>query len=295
MSDLIISLFEKVLKKETGNDVKISSIKLLGGGCINSASRIKTNCGDFFAKWNHQGPADLFIREAESLSELKKANSSLKIPKVIAYSGPQDNYPAFLITEYINQSNESRIIQDEKLGRGLAEIHQFENEKFGFYTNNYCGVTLQNNSWNMDWVDFYSDQKIRYLTNLIYKKGSWGVSELKLIDQFLLRVEKLVSHRPAPSLTHGDLWSGNYLYTMSGPALIDPASYYADREFDLSLATMFGGFSEHFWGAYQEAYPLLPEWKTRNEIYMLYHYLNHFFLFGGGYGNQALSIIKKYL
>ncbi|MBX2844558.1 MAG: fructosamine kinase family protein [Flammeovirgaceae bacterium] len=295
MNDIIISLFEDVLKEDIEANLKISSIKLLGGGCINSASKIETNHGDYFAKWNSNCPPNLFVREAESLNELIKVNSSLKIPQVIAFSEPQANLPAYLITEFIDPSINSKKIQDEQLGRGLAEIHQFKNENFGFYSDNYCGATLQDNTWNIDCVGFYSNQRILHLANLIYKNGVWGTSELKLLDQFLSSIKNLISHKPQPSLNHGDLWSGNYLYSSEGPALIDPASYYADREFDLSLTTMFGGFSDGFWNAYNEAFPLPNDWKTRNEIYMLYHYMNHFYLFGGGYGNQALSIVKKYL
>ncbi len=120
------------------------------------------------------------------------------------------------------------------------------------------------------------------------------MNERKVYDQLLDKLPDRIGHLPKPSLNHGDLWSGNYLYSSNGPALIDPASYYADREFDLALMGMFGGFSPTVWDAYQETYPLPSAWKERHTLYQLYHYLNHYHLFGGHYGQQALQIAKKY-
>jgi protein-ribulosamine 3-kinase len=108
------------------------------------------------------------------------------------------------------------------------------------------------------------------------------------------RLPDLLGHQPAASLTHGDLWSGNYLPTAEGPALVDPACAYADRETDLALMAMFGGFSERVWAAYQEAWPLPDGWQQRQPLYQLYHYLNHHYLFGGGYGAQALALARSY-
>ena len=113
-------------------------------------------------------------------------------------------------------------------------------------------------------------------------------------ERLVSKLSTYLSHNPQISLTHGDLWSGNYLHTDQGPALIDPACYYADRECDLALMKMFGGFSQSVWDSYNATYPLDSEWKDRIDIYQLYHYLNHYLLFGGHYGAQAIEIAKKY-
>lgn len=118
---------------------------------------------------------------------------------------------------------------------------------------------------------------------------------LRTYEQLIDRLPNLIGHQPKPALNHGDLWSGNYMYAADGPALIDPASYYADREFDLAMMRMFGGFSSIVWSAYHEVYPLPKEWEERSDLYMLYHVLNHYYLFGGHYGQQALGIAKKYI
>jgi fructosamine-3-kinase len=106
----------------------------------------------------------------------------------------------------------------------------------------------------------------------------------------------LERHRPPASLLHGDLWSGNYAYTRDGePAIFDPATYYGDRETDLAMTELFGGFPREFYAAYQSAWPLDAGYATRKRLYNLYHVLNHFNLFGGGYLAQAQGLIDGLL
>ena len=291
MSNSINTLLEELLTKGLKQTVTITSAKALGGGCINHAMHLTTGADDFFAKWNDQPPVDLFVREAEALAELTQACTLLKIPQVIA-SKPLDEQPAVLITEYLAEGHQAQ--QEETLGRGIAELHQHEHQQYGFYHDNYCGATLQNNQWNSDWVAFFGQQRIAHLVQLIKERRGLSSADQQQYERLIDRLPQLIGHQPPASLNHGDLWSGNYLYTTQGPALIDPASYYADREFDLAMMKMFGGFSERVWSAYQEAYPLPPEWKSRQNLYMLYHYLNHYYLFGGSYEQQALSMVKQY-
>ena len=275
-------------------EVKIHSSNSIGGGCINNASKIETNVGDFFLKWNANCSADIFIREAESLTELKKAaDNNLLIPEVFI-SKKVDSTPGFLVTEYL-PTGYSNSNSDEKLGRGLAFIHQYKNENFGFYNNNYCGATLQNNSWTKSWIEFFRDNRLRFLLNLIQKERPLPTSEIKIYEKLLDRISKLIPENSDPVLIHGDLWSGNYIVSKKSPVLIDPASYYADREMEFSIITMFGGFSQQFYDAYNEVNPLPSDWRQRNRLYQLYHILNHYYLFGGGYQSQALSVAKSYV
>ena len=294
MNDKIYRYLETCLQNEIDNDLVLQDVSSLSGGCINAASKLVTNKGLFFAKWNANCPDDLFLREAESLIELRKAKTELVIPEVFLALEPKDNQPALLLTEFIEPASD-RSKQDEKLGIGLAQLHQFEQKQFGFVHNNYCGATLQDNSFQEDWVTFYRDQRLSHLLKMIENKRSIDSHSLKIYNILLDKLPEIIGHQPKPALNHGDLWSGNYMYSQKGPALIDPASAYADRELDLALTTMFGGFSSRFWDAYQEYYPLSPDWKDRNNLYMLYHYLNHYYLFGGGYGMQALEIAKSYI
>lgn len=294
MQEALKSFIEEKLKEERGQSISIQSTKTLGGGCINHASKAVTDQGIFFIKWNAQGPEDMFLREAECLEVLAEAGSDLQIPKVYLKTAAQEGLPAVLVTEFLEPANGPTSQQDEILGRGIAQIHRYQKEAFGFEHDNYCGATPQKNDWQSDWITFFRDQRIGALLRLIDKSRSIANEERKVYDQLLDHLDKWIAHQPAAALNHGDLWSGNYMYAAKGPALIDPASYFADREFDLAMMGMFGGFSNRVWDAYQEAYPLSPEWKQRHDLYMLYHYLNHYHLFGGHYGQQALSIARKY-
>jgi len=271
----------------------IKTVHPLGGGCINSACKLETNQGTLFLKWNSQGPSDLFIREAESLAEFQKSNNEYIIfPKPIL-SKQIDQNPGYLLTTYLKPGRSEN--DDEKLGRGLAQLHMVNSDQFGFHHNNYCGATLQNNEYKTDWISFYIENRIGFLISSISKTRLWSSQDQYVANQFLTRIPELLPKNATPSLIHGDLWSGNFMNTQVAPALIDPCACYCDREFEMGIMTMFGGFSQRVFDAYNEIYPLPKDWKERNLIYQLYHALNHYSLFGGHYKNHALEIMKHYL
>ena len=280
------------LQKKLGTNVLIKEKHALGGGCISNSLMLQTSQGDFFLKWNFSCADDLFIREAECLEELKKkAGDNLIVPEVIL-AKELDSLPGLILLEFFPSGNTSG--QDERLGRGLAQLHEHTDNQFGFYHNNYCGATKQNNTWQGDWIQFFSNNRMKYLLDLIEEGREIHDDEMNVFKRLIRKLPDLLPAHSKPSLIHGDLWSGNYIYTTQGPAIIDPASYYADREMELSIMTMFGGFSAKTWSAYKEYFPLDYGWEDRVQIYQLYHILNHYFLFGGSYLRQALSIARKY-
>ncbi len=290
MSSDISATLAKLLTEALLEPVVVQGMKSLSGGCINQAVKLTTNRGIFFAKWSATAPADQFVREAEALRELGKASTLLQVPRVIL----AQTDPALLVTTFLEPATGSTAPQDEQLGRGIAELHRYEHDRYGFYHNNYCGATPQDNRWNSNWVDFYGQQRLRHLLKLLEQKRGLSDLERKSYERLINRLPRLIGHQPPPALTHGDLWSGNALSSALGPALIDPACSYADRESDLALMAMFGGFSSRVLAAYEETYPLPADWQQRQPLYQLYHYLNHDLLFGGEYGKQALAIAKRY-
>lgn len=280
-------------QQKYGLQLEIKNASALGGGCISNTLKLETNEGPLFLKWNTNGPDDLFIREAESLIEFhNKANEFIVFPKPLLAKSI-DELPGYLLTNYLEPGSSGN--NDEKLGWGLAQLHKVTNEQYGFRSNNYCGATLQNNDFKTEWITFYVENRIGYLLNLIRKSRGWSSSDERVSDRFLSRIPGLLPHETTPSLIHGDLWSGNYMYTQMAPALIDPCVSYCDREFEMGMMTMFGGFSQTVYDAYNEVFPLPRDWRNRNLIYQLYHILNHYFLFGGFYKNQALEIMRQYL
>ena len=282
------------LSAKLNQDVYVISNSNVSGGCISNAGKLITTIGTYFLKWNSNCPSDLFLREAESLQELSKVkNPYLTIPEVIDVK-ELDDTPAFLILTYIEQGDSYSNCSDEELGKGLALVHKHSSDKFGFYAHNYCGASKQNNTWSDNWVDFFGNNRLNHIIKLSNQVRSIPTEHMKIYERLLMKLPDLIPNNSSPSLIHGDLWSGNYMYTNNKPALIDPATYYADREMEMGIMTMFGGFSNRFWDSYHEVYPLPHDWKERNLLYQLYHVLNHYYLFGGAYGQQAFQIAKYY-
>ncbi len=283
----------KDLSELTGHEVRLKKSSAVGGGCIHHAIRLETNAGNFFLKWNNSCAPDMFVREAESLRELKKANPEpLIIPEVFLAKEVNDT-PGYLLLEFLESGHVGN--DEEKLGSGLARLHRYRNEKFGFQNATYCGLTLQDNTWQDDWPIFFAEQRIYALVKQIKVAKGMCLENVKIYEKLISKISTLLPSCSIPALIHGDLWSGNYMLTTRAPALIDPASYYADREMEMGIMTLFGGFSSRFWSAYNEEYPLPPDWWSRNRLYQLYHILNHYLLFGGGYGYTAIETAKYYV
>jgi fructosamine-3-kinase len=142
-------------------------------------------------------------------------------------------------------------------------------------------------------MPFWRDQRLGYQLKLaarsgrdLLKKGERILADLGAFFQ---------NYRPVPSLLHGDLWGGNVSAVERQPVIFDPAVYYGDREADLAMTELFGGFSEQFYQAYRDTWPLDDGYPVRKTLYNLYHVLNHFNLFGGGYGSQAERMIDSLL
>lgn len=286
---------------------EILSLDALSGGSINRAYRLRTRDGNLFCKWNPDAPPGMFDREREGLEALAGSGASLVIPRVFAVSAAPggafvapggesvESGSAVLVLEYLApEAGGSRRSTWEALGRGLAELHSRESDRFGFARDNYCGLTVQENAWSKDWAGFYGERRIGTMIRRIEAAGRAGAREMAVFRKLRARLPALLSHGPAPALIHGDLWSGNFLASDRGPALIDPAVYYGDREAEWAMMLLFGGFPDATLAAYQEAWPLPEGWRERIPIYQLYHVLNHFLLFGGGYGDQAARMAAKY-
>lgn len=273
--------------------VHIKSAAAVSGGCIHEARRLVTSEGEFFAKWSAQAPSDIFLREAAGLDALRAASGDVIIPRVVAASGPNRVDPAYLILEYLAAAFGERP-DDERLGRGLATIHQTRAERFGFPSPSYCGSTRQDNRRCESWVEFYRDCRVGPLVEMLATQGVLLAADRQLYDRLMMRLPDLLPTDSSPSLIHGDLWSGNVLWTTRGPALVDPACAYADREMEFGIATLFGDLSDRALSAYEEAWPLPKGWRERNPLYQLYHLLNHAVLFGGRYAEDARRIALRY-
>jgi len=286
---------EAALERALGRRVAIEEASTVSGGCIHEARRLTTSAGEFFVKWSAGGPGDIFVREAEGLEALRSAASGIVVPLVIAAAPPIGGDPAFLILEYLEPAGRGAVPDDEKLGRGLAVIHRTGAQKFGFDGPTYCGLTRQENRGRDSWVEFFRDQRLQPLVDALSRERGLPASDQRLYERLMTRLPGLLPTDAPPSLIHGDLWSGNVLFRATGPALVDPACAYADREMEFGITTLFGGLSPRAFRAYEESWPLPAGWKDRNPLYQLYHLLNHAVLFGGHYAEEARRIAARYV
>jgi protein-ribulosamine 3-kinase len=174
--------------------------------------------------------------------------------------------------------------------------HGRTSAKFGFAHDNFIGSTPQPNTWTNDWISFLREKRFGFQLQLAKQNGYGG----RLQDLGAALLEKLPAffdgYAPQPSLLHGDLWSGNHAFLTDGtPAIFDPAAYYGDREADIAMTELFGGYPGGFYAAYRAAWPLDDGYVTRSELYNLYHILNHANLFGSGYARQAEGMMQRLL
>lgn len=261
------------------------------GGCINGATMLEAEGRRFFVKHNDSSRLEMLKAEAEGLGELAAAKA-VRVPSVVCWGA--DDGVAFLVLEWLELSAAGPRAQST-LGKQLATLHRVTRPQFGWYRDNTIGATPQENSFSDDWVNFFRDHRLGFQFELAARHGfrQFGANGERLLtslDQFFS------DHAPQASLLHGDLWGGNMAETTAGePVIFDPAVYFGDREADLAMTELFGGFSDSFYRSYNDTWPLASGYETRKHLYNLYHILNHLNLFGRGYLAQAENAVLRLL
>lgn len=270
----------------------VKESRSIGGGCINQAYCITDGAQRFFVKLNTPGNLSMFEAEAAGLMEIHRSET-LRVPLPICYE--QNDQAAWLVLEYIDLNSGMRGNAAD-LGRQLAAMHRTTAKQFGWVRDNTIGQTPQINTPSSDWVNFWRTQRLGFQLNLAKTNGHNGKLQ-KLGEQLLINLDKFFPDAsPLPALLHGDLWSGNYAYDGNGnPVLFDPAVYYGDREADIAMTELFGGFPADFYSAYRYDYPLDSGYNIRKLVYNLYHILNHLNLFGSSYQHQTEQTINTLL
>ncbi len=285
-----IQFLEGILFEGLGRELRVDNYQFLSGGDINTALRIDTDEGFFFVKWNESADDEMFACEAKGL-QLLKQSESVRVPEVISWGRKAGK--VYLLLEYIGNTRPNPVYW-EKFAAGLAAIHACSTADFGLPYDNYIGSLRQTNTSTVNGIRFFIENRLKVQAGLAFYNGELPKA---LHEKFFSLYEKLPELLPAgkPALLHGDLWSGNVLTDERGEAcLIDPAVYYGLREADVAYTKLFGGFSDLFYDAYHEAYPLVPGFEQRVEIYNLYPLLVHLNLFGSGYLPGIERVLKKY-
>ncbi|XP_056432747.1 ketosamine-3-kinase isoform X1 [Gadus chalcogrammus] len=322
---------EAMLKKELGTSM-LKYTGYSGGGCISEGQSYDTDNGRVFVKINHKSQVlnfvfvcitctnaitikakRMFDGEMASLDAILQTET-IKVPKPVKVIELDTGGSAFVmehldmkgLTKYSTQLGEKlanlhlhnkrsldkQMREQQTVGKGAGLSEMPLVEKYGFHVATCCGYLPQENEWQDDWVTFYSRHRLQHQLNMVEKscgdreaRELWSHLQLK-IPQLFTEVEVV------PALLHGDLWGGNVAQTTEGPVIFDPASFYGHSEYELGVMAMFGGFSSSFYAAYHENVPEAPGFTQRNQLYQLFHNLNHWNHFGGGYKGSSLRIMK---
>lgn len=262
----------------------------VGGGDISAVWRLESVDGRIFVKTGPASTHAMFAAEAEGLSELAQANA-VRVPDVLAIGQHEDT--AFLALEWLTFERPG-VECESSFGEQLATMHRTVKDQYGWHRDNTIGLTPQHNDWSDDWVAFFREHRLGYQLELAAKNGFTG--ELQEQGARLLRRLPIFfdGYKPEPSLLHGDLWGGNWACSDGGPVVFDPAVYYGDRETDLAMTKLFGGFGGAFYAAYESTWSLEPGSRERTDLYQLYHVLNHLNLFGVGYLGRAIDLMRNF-
>ncbi|HEY9844616.1 MAG TPA: fructosamine kinase family protein [Candidatus Caenarcaniphilales bacterium] len=290
MSSFIWTQIASHITQATGQKFVGKAQQSVGGGCINQAFAFTDNQRTYFVKLNDAVKLAMFEAEVMGLEEIYKTRT-MGVPRPICWGAEAGS--SYLVLEWLELTR-STTENWQAMGRQLAAMHQVTSEHgFGWQQQNTIGATPQINTWTLNWAEFCAEHRIGYQLKLANRRGGYFPAQAEL----LAAIPQLLSeHQPQPSLVHGDLWSGNVAFTASGePVVLDPAVYFGDREVDLAMTELFGGFPQPFYQAYNQAWPLEPGYEQRKTLYNLYHILNHFNLFGGSYAAQANRMIEQIL
>jgi fructosamine-3-kinase len=280
------------ISEATGEAFQINNRRSVGGGCINQGYCVSSNTRTYFVKLNQASQVLMFEAEALGLKQMRETQA-IRVPKPIGWGIAADS--SYIVLEWLELGGSNNSQTWEEMGRQLAAMHRWNPptvKGFGWEQNNTIGSTPQLNNWTSDWAEFFAESRIGYQFQLAQRRGGHFPQQ----EQLIAAIPKLLNHQPQPSLVHGDLWGGNAAVTTSGePVILDPATYIGDREVDLAMTELFGGFPAAFYRGYNEAWSLDDGYKQRKTLYNLYHILNHFNLFGGGYASQANRMIEQIL
>lgn len=288
---MIPDAIRQQLRQKLGT--QIDDIHSVSGGSINRAAKLTLSDGtSCFLKWNTSADPDMFVKENRGLKLLAAADTKLHIPSILAL-GKTTNDTGYLVLEYISEGQSTKH-SAEDFGRQLAALHKYQAELYGLDHDNYIGKLPQSNQQHKEWVDFFIQERMKPQLRIAADTHKLGSETIAHFKSMYKQLPDIFPDEPA-SLLHGDLWGSNYFYDGRGRATIfDPAVYYGHREIELAFTHLFGGFSRNFYRAYEEAYPLQPNFSHRKDIYNLYPLLVHTNLFGGSYARQVQTIVSRF-
>ena len=274
-------------------DASISKVIPVSGGSISKVYRLQTSStNSFLLKLNslYEYPG-MFKLEHEGLAAIR-STQTVAVPNVLLRGETEDE--SYLVMQWIEAGKNTRK-SSQKLGEELAQMHQHTSTHFGFTTDNYMGSLIQSNKLHTTWNSFFIDERLKPMIKIGYEKHALNGNDIQLFEKLFQKLPELFAE-DQPALVHGDFWSGNYLIdTNEVPYLIDPAVSYSNREFDIAMTVLFGGFDASFYEAYHSNFQLQTGWKQRLNLWNLYPLLLHVNLFGGSYTFQVRHNLSMFV
>jgi protein-ribulosamine 3-kinase len=286
---------DKLITDASGQTFHTLKSMPVGGGCIGDSYRLKGRDRDYFVKCLPAPSQAVLDAEIAGLQAIL-ATHTVAAPHPLCCDVVANQ--AVLVLEWLEMQALGGG-SARNLGQKLAEMHAIAQPYFGWHDDNWIGTSPQLNTPcrdGQDWVAFWRTNRLGFQLDLAARNGHGG----RLQQQGARLLERLPvffeNYHPYPSLLHGDLWGGNAASNSNHEGLIyDPACYFGDREADIAMTELFGGFGQDFYAAYRETLALDPGYPVRKTLYNVYHILNHLNLFGGGYQSQALGMIERLL
>jgi fructosamine-3-kinase len=276
------------LSRVTGLNAARVVTSVVGGGSIADSFIADDGRSRVFVKTLPTDSSDPLDAERDGLRRLADAGE-IRVPVVLGSGTSGDT--AWLALECLELSRAERDSM-AALGRALARLHGHSADRHGLARDNFIGATPQRNTPAADWTTFFFECRIGDQLERLSRHHEF---DRALTDRLREAwTDSFGDYAPEPSLLHGDLWIGNAGALPDGtPVVFDPAVHYGDRECDLAMAALFGGFGDAFDNAYQQAWPLEAGWRERRAYYQLYHVLNHANLFGGSYVDDSRARIAR--
>jgi protein-ribulosamine 3-kinase len=257
-----------------------ATVTELGVGPWSTTWSIGAGDARVFAKTAVLRHAALLDAEIDGLAALG-ASSAIRTPAVLAHG--RASSVAWVVLEWLPLSPPRNA--GAALGRALAALHRLPAPaasagRYGWHVDNFIGATAQPNGWCDRWIDFWRDRRLR--PQLAHAAANGHDGGLQRSGERLVAAlpALLRDHQPVPSLVHGDLWSGNAGSVGDEGVVFDPSVHVGDREVDVAMTELFGGFGREFQAAYRDAFPLDARYPLRRDLYNVYHLLNHLNLFG---------------
>lgn len=282
-------LYHAALFQAFGKEIEVLEAQIQTGGCINTAAKLMTPEGPFLLKWNTRAERD-FEWEEMGLS-LLASSDAVHCPQVFFQGSFEDTH--FILMEFVAHGYPSSS-HFADLGHQLARLHQQSQPYYGLDYDNVIGSLAQKNEPKKDWYSFFIENRLQVQAGLAFYKGLVDQQWLERFKNLYPLLADFFPDEP-PALLHGDLWSGNILFSSDGRFyLIDPAVYFGHREMELAFTKLFGGFDPAFYQAYNEAFPLAPGFEQRLDVYNLYPLLVHANLFGASYLRGVEKVLERF-